>query len=75
MSLSRFKYTGKLPREPLPDRARRVRRENALIASLRVENCAAADLDIPQTGDVDELDEEAKPVADDDEEYVDRPEI
>jgi hypothetical protein len=56
------------------DRARRVRREDALIAFLRGEESVATDADIAQSDEVDDLDEDAELVADDDEEYADRPE-
>lgn len=57
------------------DRARRIRREDALIAFLHGEEHVATDADIAQPDEADDdLDEHAALVAEDDEEYADRPE-
>jgi hypothetical protein len=56
------------------DRARRVRREEALIAFLRGEEHVATDTDITQSEEADGLDEDTELAVDEDEEYADRPE-
>jgi hypothetical protein len=57
------------------DRARRVRREDALIAFLRGEKRVASDDDMAQSDEVIDLDNEVESAEDDDdEEYADRPE-
>jgi len=56
------------------DRARRVRREDALIAFLGGEEEITADLGTSQSDEMDEFDEDIEVTTDDDEEYADRPE-
>ena len=55
------------------DRARRVRREDALIAFLRGEENVATDTETAQSDEANGFDEDTEPLTDD-EEYADRPE-